>query len=388
MPDVLLVHRRLQPHGGHNAVGAWALQALARAGYDTVLLSAEPVDCEALNRVFGTSLKSADFTLRLMSGWWQTFVDKTPTPMTYLVKAAMYRYVRKIRQKDNFDIVIGTENEADLGAQPAIQYIHFPALFRQRPDIDLRWYHRIPGAVALYYWLADRLTGVSRVRMQENLTLVNSAYIGELAENSLGIHATVLHPPVPGDFPELSWNKRRRGVVCLGRIAPDKNTLLAIEVVARARALGVDLDLSIVGMSEGGEYMRRVEAKAREYSDWLSIHCDLTRADLLDLLVQHRFGLHVMEGEHFGIAVAELQRAGCITFAHNSGGPREILDCDDRVLFDEADDAARKLARIVNDTALRDEVLAAVELRRSRFSEQHFINAFLEHVNSLLEKRY
>ena len=33
-----------------------------------------------------------------------------------------------------------------------------------------------------------------------------------------------------------------------------------------------------------------------------------------------------MEGEHFGMATAEMMRAGCLVFAHRSGGSLEVVD--------------------------------------------------------------
>jgi hypothetical protein len=34
-----------------------------------------------------------------------------------------------------------------------------------------------------------------------------------------------------------------------------------------------------------------------------------------------------MDGEHFGMAVAEMVRAGCTVFALNNGGPVEMSAC-------------------------------------------------------------
>lgn len=379
-----MVHTKITPRGGGNALAVWVLQALVQAQYRVILLTQQPVDCAALNRVFGTTLKDTDFTLRLAPSWRTTVLHKTPTPSAYLAKSLLHRQARRIKRKENIDIAIGTENEADLGAQPVIQYIHFPAALRQRPENDLRWYHRIPGSVNLYYRLTDMLAGVSQKRLRSNFTLTNSAYIGELVRQTHGICTTTLYPPVPGRFPQMPWQQRQTGVVCLGRIARDKNTMAAIDVVERVRAVGIELKLHIIGVVDDSHYMRRIRVKAGQHSGWLRIHNDLSRRALLDLLVQNRYGLHVMEGEHFGIAVAELQRAGCITFAHNSGGPREILGYDSRVLFDNIEDAAHKLAQVINDAELQQSLCTAVAKRRHRFTEQRFIDEFLKHVGELL----
>jgi hypothetical protein len=46
--------------------------------------------------------------------------------------------------------------------------------------------------------------------------------------------------------------------------------------------------------------------------------CDFF-ANLEYIVSRHRFGLHGMKGEHFGIAPAELICGGCITFVPDDG---------------------------------------------------------------------
>jgi len=58
---------------------------------------------------------------------------------------------------------------------------------------------------------------------------------------------------------------------------------------------------------------------------WVGLLHDLDRTEMAREVASHRFGIHTMENEHFGIAPAEFQRAGCIPFVHRSGGPVEIV---------------------------------------------------------------
>merc|ERR1719259_615079 len=44
--------------------------------------------------------------------------------------------------------------------------------------------------------------------------------------------------------------------------------------------------------------------------------------ELLGILKECSVGLHTMWNEHFGISVVEMQAAGLITVAHDSGGPK------------------------------------------------------------------
>jgi glycosyltransferase involved in cell wall biosynthesis len=85
-----------------------------------------------------------------------------------------------------------------------------------------------------------------------------------------------------------------------------------------------------------------------------------------------------MEAEHFGIAVAELQRAGCLTFVHNSGGPVEIVGNDPRLTFDRIEDAAEKIAHAIEDTGTQDQLRALVATRRDCFSTERFCASIRE----------
>ena len=72
----------------------------------------------------------------------------------------------------------------------------------------------------------------------------------------------------------------------------------------------------------------------------------------MTLIPQHRYGIHGMTGEHFGIAPAELQLAGCLTFVPSDGGQTEIVEGDERVMYHDVDDAVRKISHVLSDAAL------------------------------------
>jgi glycosyltransferase involved in cell wall biosynthesis len=88
-------------------------------------------------------------------------------------------------------------------------------------------------------------------------------------------------------------------------------------------------------------------------------------------MTQHRYGIHGMVGEHFGIGVAEMQRAGCIVFAPERGGPAEIVG-DSRVLYASAEDAIEKIDRVLGDSELQADLCAGVAARRDLFTEERF----------------
>jgi glycosyltransferase involved in cell wall biosynthesis len=54
----------------------------------------------------------------------------------------------------------------------------------------------------------------------------------------------------------------------------------------------------------------------------------LPGSDLLKILQDSRIYVHLMQGEHFGIAPVEGLASGCVTLVHNSGGMKEFIPED------------------------------------------------------------
>jgi hypothetical protein len=79
-----------------------------------------------------------------------------------------------------------------------------------------------------------------------------------------------------------------------------------------------------------------------------------------------------MVEEHFGIAPAELQRAGCVTFVHNSGGQVEIVGSDTRLTFGSVDDAAERITGVIENPVLEQELRGQAAERKNWFSTETF----------------
>ena len=55
-----------------------------------------------------------------------------------------------------------------------------------------------------------------------------------------------------------------------------------------------------------------------------------------------------MKNEHFGIAVAEMMQAGCITFIHDSGGQTEIVNLRE-LRYQTKEEAIEKIIQVLKD---------------------------------------
>jgi len=372
-----VVATTLQPPGGGSAVGAWILEAL-RDHYELTVLTWKPVDLGEVNRAFGTRLDAAAFHWATARPLIRGILDGIPLPLSLLTLNLLMREARRLLKCTSFDGVIGTMNELDVGV-PAIQYVHYPWAFFPRPEADHRWYH---GALPLrlYRWCSARVSGYSRERIRTNLTLVNSDWTGQRFEAWYRAPAKTVHPPVPGGFAEVPWEEREDAFVCMSRISPEKELEKVIEILAAVRARGHDVRLTIVGHEDNRRYAERVRRVAAPHRGWISFRHGLSRSELVKLLPRHRYGIHGMVDEHFGIAPAELQRAGCIVFVPDRGGCAEIVAHDPRLVYGDIGQAVERIDRVLRDRQLRAALRTDLEARRGEFSESRFMEQIRDEV--------
>jgi len=375
MKRVLLVHTHVIPHGGGQAVAAWAIQALKDV-VDLTVLSWSPPDCEGVNRFFGTSIDARDFRSECISPALSRPADRWATPVTLLKRALLQRRCRKLDRRHRYDVLLSTDNEMDFGRR-GIQYVHFPVIPEWNPGwestSERRWYHRIPGLMHSYRGACARLGDWSEERARANLTLSNSGFIADRLRRLHGIGAATLFPPVPGGFPEVAWEARGSGFVFIGRILSVKRVLEMIDIIEGVRHRGHAVRLMICGTRDSQAYLERVQAAVDRHASWVQLHLELPRARMVEIVARQRYGILAMHDEHFGIGVAELLRAGCIPFVHDSGGCREIVGPLPLLRFGSEDDAVDKIDQVLRSTAVQADIRAALAKRKELFSEERFV---------------
>ena len=376
---ILLVQPSIAPPGGGNLVAAWMLEAL-RTEHRVTLLAWEAPNLPACNRFFGTTLQLGDFELCLAPRLFRHAGALTPVPLALVKHGLLLRQARRLAPE--FDLLVTADNEADFGCR-GIQYVHYPKLDLERPAVDLRWYHGSKALRTLYHHIGRRVGGITIEGVRRNLTLVNSEFIAARLRALHGIEPVVLHPPVPGAFPDVPWNAREDGFVLIGRISPEKRIEDAIEILRRIRARGPAVRLHVVGTDDDPAYTARIRRLAATEAAWITLHENLARPELMALLGRQRYGIHAMEAEHFGIAVAEMVRAGCIVFVPRTGGPIEIVGRDERLLFGSPEDAAEKITAVLHDPERQSALRTHLAGRAEGLTAETFVTRFRELVRSM-----
>ncbi len=380
---VLVVQRSLRPPGGGNAVAAWMLHALAEQ-HEVSSLTATSWSLEETNAFYGTAIPGGRVTQRVI-----------PPPLSWLARmpehrgnrlrlCSVLRYARPLA--DQFDLMVTADNYGAF-ARPGIQYLHFPAALQPAPT-------RLAPIVNLYFAFCDRLIGIPWAAAAANLTLANSRWTAEglarlyaggdkpfLSAEAQGAKveglSTVLYPPVIDPGLGEPWEQRGNTFLCIGRFHGSKRIEIAMSIVRRVRA-GIipDARLLIVGSAVDREYSQRLRALAGNDRDWIEFREDLSRAELNALMGRCRYGIQAMEHEHFGMASAEMARAGCIVFPHASGGSVEVVGHDERLLWQAEDDAVARIAAVARDSAVRDEIRARLRTHAATFSAERFAAQF------------
>jgi len=385
MRRALVIDPGLNKPGGGTCVAAHALQAL-REDFEVTLLSWHPVDFGPVNAAFGTTLDPADFRFKRVPDWWRRGHRMTRLPLALLCGSLLQRTARKLLRREHFDLVVSTTNEIAVGVR-AIQYVHYPWNYYPRPDADYRWYQFRP-LLRLYRSLAIAINGGgANEEIAANETLVNSAWTGRRFEQWYGAPVHVLYPPVPIDREPLAWAERADSFACVGRMSPEKNVEGVIDILAEVRRRGHRVSLLICGQRQVPAYERRILALASEHRDWITIALDVPRAELIERVARCRFGIHGMVGEHFGIAVAEMVRLGCVCFAPADGGPAEILGGEPALLYVSRQDAVEKICRLLEDPGALTPVRARLQARAALFSAERFTTELRRICSEFLSSR-
>ncbi len=369
-PRLLILQPSINPAGGGNGVAVWAIEAL-KEDADITLLAWEAVDYDAINAYYGTTLRRGEIRALLVPRILDLARRISRLRAALIQRYVLLRHARRL--SGEFDLTMSFNNEIDVGRR-AVQYIHFPWGFRPRPDADLRWFHRIPGVLPLYYRVGEMLAPVVPQNIAANRTLVNSDWTGERFVERYGGAVTTLYPPAAGAASPLPWSARDPAFVILGRITPHKGIETAIAIVEALRERGHDVTLRVVGSRVEGWYARRLRALARE-REWIDLRFDVSRAELDSILASSRYGLHANPEEHFGIAVAEMILSGCIPFVPCGAGQVEIVGGDERVMWSSVPDGVETIDAVLRDEILQARLRTELGARAERYTWPRFRDA-------------
>lgn len=370
---IIVVHPDLRGRGGSEAVFCWAVQALKDL-FEVHVVTIAGADFIELNAAYGTNISNREVHIH------ETGISRLFDLGDALRGAYFHRCLRRIVDKINASIVFSAYNLLDVGV-PTIQRIgDFSWDDQTRRELHGNksthgWHRDLGLGRRLYLAFCKHLSGFSldRALCSPNVLVSNSNWTAKLLLERHNAASRVIYPPVLS-APITDANQvRKNRFVCLGRISPEKELEKVIEVISGVRDLGHDVSLHFLG-ALNNEYAITLKKQAATRGDWIVFEGAKYGDDKLGFIRESAFAIHGCRSEAFGIAIAELVQAGCITFVPNVGGQSEIVN-DDRLVYADVDDAVGKISAVLNDAAsqkcLREDGIKGT----GRFSEQNFMQA-------------
>ncbi len=362
-----VVHPWLRLGGGSEMMALLLCDVLAR-DRDVELFTMGVDGLEGLERESGVDLRGGGIRVIVL-----------PMPAAFRRRFDAIRFARLSRhvraRAAEFGLLASGYNVFDFG-RPGLQLVadfSFDDATRralgESPRGLLGWAYAASPARSAYLGAGRILAGGRRAGWMRNETVTVSRWTRDLLASRFGLESTVVYPPVAGDFPAVPWPEREDGIVVMGRATPSKGLERAIEIVRRVRAGGRDLHLHVVARPDDPSYTRRLKLMCRDSGGWAvwegPVFGDAKKA----LLSRHRYGISCRTYETFGIAVAEMVKAGCIVWVPEGGGQIEIVDHPD-LTFRSPDDAAAAIAAVCRDGGRQAAMRAHLARRGGLFSRE------------------
>ncbi len=316
MATFLVVHPYLDIYGGGERVCHSVIKTLVAHGQKVELLTFD-FDSGRYRDIVGEDLPK-DVVIHPLGKRTQ----EEPPFTIYKRHRNFAKLLKKYRNQLKYDYLFSTQSSSPFEpvflnkAKKNLAYVHFPEIHYD--------YSRGTMKRKLYLWLFKYWVeqGIDKLDM----VFCNSNYTKEAIQRYWGSHGVkepiVVYPAVNLDkfWCDKPLADRKKRVVYVARFIPAKRH----EIL---KQLAVDLPdfefVSIGGLidAETAWFDRFQENLPKNYT----LKTNLPGPELLGILQDSRIYVHLMEGEHFGIAPVEGLASGCVTIVHNSGGMREFI---------------------------------------------------------------
>ena len=338
-PKIVIGHP-MMGRGGSESNVMWLIEVLKR-DCDVTVVTTMGWNLAELNEFYGTKVREDEVKVRI-----------APVPLLLrnmtasALRGACYQRFASLIAGE-YDVRISAYNPTDWGL-PAI---HFIADFAWHPALRQQLTPPTPGLIyqdsvirRMYLrFAASRERPSGRDLLREDIVIANSKWTRDRLRQYCGVDCSaMIYPSVWMEFPDVAWEEKEPSFVMIGRIAPEKRVESAIAILDAVRRRGHALRLHLCGQMGNDPYSRRIARLCAEHSDWVVMEGQISGERKSQILAGCRFGIQTCKAEAFGIAVAEMVKAGSIVFAPNDGGQVEVLN-HPLLTFESDSDAVEKI---------------------------------------------
>jgi glycosyltransferase involved in cell wall biosynthesis len=367
----LIVHYSFESIGGAERVSLKIIKHLANTPGITIdVLSFNSPSASQISSLFGESLPE-NINFKSIS---------KPRKFSRLLfeLSVLQKTAKKIAP--NYNLCISTYNEFDFGKK-AIQYVHHP-VFAQRDILQkyqivdsAHFLNKYPLLEKMYQFALRRYSGAKPSNWYNNITLTNSHFMSGVLKECGYSNSHVLYPGFIELRKSASKTLKKKQIIALGRIEPDKHTLSVVEYYAEIQKSFPDLECIIAGTTPSPDYLNAVRSAISLRGANIRLELNRTREDVLTLLEESLYYINPKPFEHFGIAATEAIQAGCLPILHNSGGSKEIVE-DAPLLYDSISDVVRIIKSFEQDASLRNQTLVKLNKGLTRFTTEFVFQRF------------
>lgn len=373
-PRILITHPWMG-QGGSEATAAWTVMALQDLA-EVTFVTASRLEWETINAVHQTAIDPAGITLRRAP---RLPSVRSGTQLVALQQGLFTRYCRSLAR--HFDACISTYNFLDFG-RAGIQLLadfSWDDALQRLVNPSVIPHLKAHGTLLRRAYLAGgrllRGDGGAVPEGRGDLVLANSQWTADTMGRVSGIPVDgVLYPPVVGGAEEtLAAPLEEHRFLILGRISPEKRVLEMLRILHEVRRRGHPVRVTLAGaLDHETGYGREVFDLIQKWNDWVEWSGFLSGAAKQTLLARRGWALHGATGEAFGIAVAELGQAGCLTFVPAAGGAAEILDLPE-LQYRSDKEAVERIVAALEDPVRAQRLRGEMMARASRFSSGRFV---------------
>ncbi len=377
--------------GGSECGALWAAHTIQEQGGEVSIVGPSDVDFASLDSAFGTEIEASLRDRRIqyvpleINARWRSLG----------FSAYLHQFGALARHADlPCDLFISAYNPIDFG-KPAIQLIG-----------DFTFDHEVnqlldPEGTRKGNAFHSHVRDIARatcsrffpkpdlVRLQErgDLFVAVSHWTRRVLREHYGIeNLPILYPPVPESTPVESPDKVPWRFVYIGRISPEKRIERMIRILSEVRK-EFPIEFRIVGGIPDNSYGHRI-GQMVEANDWITSCGRLVGPEKLRELSSASFAIQGRDNEPFGIAVAEMAKAGCILFCPRNGGQFEIIERDELTFSDDAEAVERILHILSLSPEERQKWRELIVRQASRFPPSRFKREFTDIVTDYLAGRF
>jgi glycosyltransferase involved in cell wall biosynthesis len=315
----------------------------------------------------------------------QTFLLPFRFRLLGIYQRILMRLVANRLQKIS-DVVVNTHSDFQF-CPSDIVYMHGVTPLGGARGEDV--FERYQTPLMKLYFLPYRYLIRSKLRPcieRDGMTFVaNSRYTQERMRRHMMISkSSVIYPAVNTQvYGQLAGNEARQNqVVTVGRFTREKNLHLIPEIASKCPE---DVRFAIVTASAGisNDFMDEFNYARKKFrvESRVNLFVDIPFEQKLAIIRQSKVYLHLMPGEHFGIALAEACSAGCLPVVAKGGGQEEIVEGIPHSLYDDPGHAADLIRLAVSSWTPQKS--REVSSMMGRFSKKNFSDEFCSLVEAV-----